>query len=160
MKPLLLALIPLYFAGAQGTAPTFRQTAGDTSYTLAGDDPGKGITTTIPTVLVPIALSFEAKKTAGKPFVMDAGADVRSVLPSPIFSNFAFPSGGNTQFVDALLRNTLPKAVGWHTLLGKPEVKPVRVTIPAGYGYILTSKKSGGAIGAAPQSRPAGHVLR
>ena len=35
-----------------------------------------------------------------------------------------------------------PTAAGWHTLLGKPEVKPVKITVPAGYGYILTSKKT------------------
>jgi chitinase len=45
-----------------------------------------------------------------------------------------------------MLRTTFPKAAGWHTLLGTPEVKPVKVAIPAGYGYILTSKKSGGAL--------------
>ena len=38
-----------------------------------------------------------------------------------------------------------PKAEGWHTLLGKPEVKPVKITVPAGYGYVLTSKKNGGS---------------
>ncbi len=42
-----------------------------------------------------------------------------------------------------MLRATFPKADGWHTLLGKPEVKPVKITIPVGYGYILTSKKTG-----------------
>ena len=44
-----------------------------------------------------------------------------------------------------MLRTTFPKADGWHTLLGKPEVKPVKITVPAGYGYILTSKKTGGS---------------
>ena len=51
---------------------------------------------------------------------------------SPVFSKFAFPSGGTTQYVDAMLRTTFPKAEGWHTLLGKPEVKPVRITVPLG----------------------------
>jgi len=149
VKPLLLILIPLCSAGAQGTVPTFRYTVGANSYTLLGEDPEEGTATTIPTVLVPIALSFEAKRTTGGPFIMDAAADVKSTLRSPIFSNFAFLSGGNTQFVDALLRTTLPQAAGWHTLFGKPDVKPVRITIPAGYGYILTSKNSGGALGVA-----------
>jgi chitinase len=43
-----------------------------------------------------------------------------------------------------MLRSTFPKADGWHTLLGKPEVKPLKITIPVGYGYILTSKSNGG----------------
>jgi chitinase len=125
--------------------PTFEHTIGQNSYTLVGRDPVQGGTTTIPTVLVPITLSFDSKKTAGKPFVMDAAADVTHVLRSPVFSKFAFPSGDTTQYVDAMLRTTFPKGDGWHTLLGQPEVKPIKITVPAGYGYILTSKKTGGS---------------
>jgi chitinase len=140
---LFLLVLPLRDARAQGAVPTFHYAAGQGSYTLAGLDPARGGSTTIPTVLVPITLAFEAKKTAGQPFVMDAAPDVARVLRSPVFSNFAFPTGGTTQYADAMLRTTFPKAEGWHTLLGKPEVKAFRVTIPAGYGYILKSKKSG-----------------
>ena len=111
--------------------PTFQHAAGQGSYTLVGRDPAQGGATTIPTVLVPVTLSFDAKKTAGKPFVMDAAPDVPRVLRSPVFSKFAFPSGGTTQYADAMLRTTFPKADGWHTLLGKPEVKPVKITVPA-----------------------------
>jgi chitinase len=64
-------------------------------------------------------------------------------LRSPVFANFAFPAGGNTQYADAMLRAAFPQNAGWHTLLGKPEVKPVTVRIPAGYGYVLSSKKTG-----------------
>ena len=140
-----LFVLTLHVAHAQGPVPTFKHTVGQGSYTLAGRDPAQGGTTTIPTVLVPVALSFDAKKTAGKPFVMDAAADVPRVLRSPVFSKFAFASGGATQYADAMLRTTFPKAEGWHTLLGKPEVKPVKITVPVGYGYILTSKKTGGS---------------
>ena len=49
------------FARAQGTAPTFHHSAGQGSYTLPGHDPSQGGTTTIPTVLVPITLSFEQR---------------------------------------------------------------------------------------------------
>jgi chitinase len=141
----LFLFLPLLIY-AQGTVPTFQHAAGQGSYTLAGRDPAQPGATTIPTVLVPIALSFETKKTAGAPFLMDAAPDVARVLRSPIFSKFAFPSGGVTQYADALLRSTFPKADGWHTLLGKPEVKAVKIAIPAGYGYILTSKKTGGSL--------------
>ena len=44
-----------------------------------------------------------------------------------------------------MLRSTFPRADGWHTLLGKPEVKPVRITVPAEFGYVLTSKRDGGS---------------
>src|ERR1700719_1159900 len=77
---LFLFELSLQLAHSQGTVPTFQHSAGQGYYTLAGRDPVQGGTTTIPTVLVPIALSFDAKKTAGKPFVMDAIADVSPVL--------------------------------------------------------------------------------
>src|SRR6266550_3457974 len=142
---LLFLYLSLQPAHAQGTVPTFAHSAGQGSYTLAGRDPAQGGTTTIPTMLVPIMLSFDAKHTAGKPFVMDAAADVSPVLRSPIFSRFVFAPGNTTQYADAMLRSTFPKADGWHTLLGKPEVKAVKITIPVGYGYILTSKSNGGS---------------
>ncbi|HLY59207.1 MAG TPA: glycosyl hydrolase family 18 protein [Terriglobia bacterium] len=138
-----LVVYPLFHANGQGTVPIFQDTNDHRSYTLLGRDPQQGGATTIPTVLVPITLAFDAKKAAGKPFIMDAAPDVRSVLRSPIFSKFAFPSGGRTQYADALLRTTFSKADGWHTLLGKPIVRGVNIKVPAGYGYILTSKKTG-----------------
>src|ERR1035441_7179627 len=143
---LVLLVPPLQFARAQSTVPTFQQAAGQGFYTLLGQDPARGGATTIPTVLVPMTLSFDAKKTAGKPFIMAAAQDVPRILRSPVFSKFAFPSGGTTQYADAMLQTTFPTAAGWHTLLGKPEVKPVMVTVPVGYGYILTSKKTGDSI--------------
>ena len=142
---LFLSALSLQSAHAQGTVPNFVHNVGQGAYTLAGRDPAQGGTTTIPTVLVPVTLSFEAKNTDGKPFLMDAAADVSHILRSPIFSKFAFSSGNNTQYADALLRTTFPKAEDWHTLLGKPEVKPVKITVPVDYGYVLTSKKTGGS---------------
>ena len=136
---LLLSALSLQIAHAQGTVPTFVHNVGQGSYTLVGRDSVQGGTTTIPTVLVPVTLSFEAKKTDGKLHVMDAAADVPHILRSPIFSKFAFSLDNDTQYADALLRTTFPKAEGWHTLLGKPEVKPVAITVPIGYGYVLTS---------------------
>ncbi len=122
---LLFLALPLRFVRAQGTVPTFQYTAGQGTYAIVGRDPAQGGTTTIPTLLVPVTLSFDAAKTAGRPLIMDAtlmdaNRDVPRVLRSPVFSRFAFPSGGPTQYVDAMLRTTFPKAEGWHTLLGKP----------------------------------------
>jgi len=134
ISSIALILFSLCLSHAQ-TVPTFQFT----TYTVLGSDPAKSGTTTIPVVLVPLALSFDSHKSV----VMDAAPDVPQLLRSPVFANFAFPSGGNTQYADAMLRNTFPKSNDWHTLLGKPEVKPLKVTIPAGYGYILTSKKEG-----------------
>ena len=135
-------LLSLLSAQAQGTIPTFQRAIGQSSYTLAGRDPAQTGTTVIPTVLVPIALTFE-----GKTIRMDAAPDVPRILKSPIFSRFPFSPGEKTQYADALLRATFPPETNsdkqGHTLLGKPEVKPVTIAIPAGYGYLLTSKKSG-----------------
>jgi hypothetical protein len=100
---------------AQGTAPTFSYTAGQQAYTLLGHDPAQAVSTTIPTVLVPIELSFAAKARDGKPFVMAAAPDVRRILSSPVFSRFAFSPGNKTQYGDALLRATFPNERGWHT---------------------------------------------
>ena len=95
---LLLLVVSMRGAMAQGTVPTFTHAAAGKTYTLVGGDPAKGGTTTVPTVLVPVTLEFEAKKTAaGKAFAMDAKADVPRVLRSPVFAKFAFASGGSTQ---------------------------------------------------------------
>ena len=61
---LFLLVLSLQLGRAQSNLPTFQYVAGQGSYTLAGGDPLRGGTTTIPTVLVPITLAFEGKKTA------------------------------------------------------------------------------------------------
>lgn len=132
-----------HVARAQGTIATFSRSIGQRSYTLAGGDPDQQGTTTISTVLVPIKLSFEKTKAGAKSFAIDAAPDVPRILRSPIFTKFAFKPGGTTQYADAMLRSTFPKAERWHTLLGRPDVKPLTVTVPVGYGYVLRSKKTG-----------------
>jgi chitinase len=131
------------FARAQGTVPTFRYSAGNgSSYTLFGRDPAQGSVTNVPTVLVPLILSFEGTVSGGR-FQLDATRDVPGVLSSPVFSRFSFGSGEATQYADAMLRATFPKAEGSHTVLAKPEVNPITVVIPPGNGYVLTSKRTG-----------------
>jgi len=48
--------------------------------------------------MVPVQLSFDTKKVAGKPFVMDAAPDGSSIVRSPIFANFALPGDRPTQY--------------------------------------------------------------
>src|ERR1035437_6931678 len=86
---LLLFCLPLRRSHAQGTVPTFTRVIGGSSYTLAGLDPANSGTTTIPTVLVPIHLSFEGST----PAQIDATADVPRTLKSPTFTRFAFSPG-------------------------------------------------------------------
>jgi len=135
-------------AYGQGTAPVFRYETGQGTVTLPGRDPAQGGanagTTTIGTVLVPVQLKFDARSGGGRAQVLDAAGVVPEVLRSPVFAKAAFGAGGTTQYVDAMLRATVGSAgADWHTLLGRPEVRPVTVEIPAGYGYVLTSKKNG-----------------
>ena len=146
-----IRLLPLFLlfpfswstAKAQGTVPVFTHTEGQSQYSLAGRDPSLSGDTTIPTVLVPITLSFDAKNIAGRHVVLDARPEVSRILHSPVFSKFAFSSTASTQYADAMLRATFPAAKDWHTVLGQPEVRPIEITVPVGYGYVLNSKKSG-----------------
>ena len=87
MRITLTFLFSLLALHGQGTVPTFTHA----TYTLVGGDPAKGGTTTIPMVLVPVTLSF-----AGKPFAMDAAADVPALLRSPVFAKFAFAVAGSS----------------------------------------------------------------
>ncbi|MEO6910335.1 MAG: glycosyl hydrolase family 18 protein [Edaphobacter sp.] len=156
---LLLPLLALPSGFAQSavspaasvSVPTFTHSysaAGkDYSYTVVGSDPAHGGTTTIPTVLVPITLSFDAPvDTTGRKATLDARQDVSKVVRSPIFQKYAFPSG-KTQYADAMQRTAFYKSIpaggSWHTLLSRPKVVPVKITVPVGYGYVLTSKKTG-----------------
>ena len=134
---------------AQIAVPTFTRTysaAGqDYSYTVIGGDPAKGGTTTIPTVLVPITLTIEAPMdAAGRKAVLDASPDVARVMHSPIFARYPFPSG-TTQYTDAMMRTDFHKeaAKDWHTLLGRPKVVALKIDVPVGKGYVLTSKRTG-----------------
>ncbi|HZY63745.1 MAG TPA: glycosyl hydrolase family 18 protein [Edaphobacter sp.] len=156
--PLLLLLVvsPGYSQNSDSNSslsvPNFTRsyTAGgkNYSYTVVGNEPAKGGTTTIPTVLVPITLSFEAPAdTTGRKASLDASTDTNKVIHSPIFQKYAF-SSGTTQYADAMQRASFNQAAAsatrpWHTLLSQPKVTPVKITIPVGYGYVLTSKKNG-----------------
>ena len=127
----------------QGTVPTFRYKMGNGSITLPGRDPAQSGTMVIPTVLVAVRLEFEASGAGQKPLVLDAASDVSQILHSPMFSGVAFGTEGTTQYADAMLRAATGTRGEWHTLLGQPEVRPITIRIPAGYGYVLASKRTG-----------------
>lgn len=125
-------------AHARGTVPTFVRTVGGKTFTFAGQDPAKAGTTVIPTVLVPIRLTFAGKATA-----LDAAADVPRLLKSPIFAKYGFGAGENTQYGDALLDATFQGEKKGHTLLGTPHVEPITIEVPVGRGYLLHAGRSG-----------------
>jgi chitinase len=152
MRSLLASFLFVVLLGAPayGTVPTFQYTAENAAFTLLGGDPMRGGTTTIPVLVVPVALSFEARAIDGKRHSLDATADVQPLLRSPIFSPFPFTVGGTAQYADAMLRATFPQSRDWHVLLAGPTVrKTVEVKIPSGAGYILLSKKTGRSVGIA-----------
>ncbi|MGI4830883.1 MAG: glycosyl hydrolase family 18 protein [Janthinobacterium lividum] len=141
---LVLSMVVAVRGGmAQGTVPVFQADG----FTLAGVDPATGGGSLIPVVLVPIRLVFEVHAGHPAPVVLDAAGDVERVRKSPVFAPYPFAMGGTTQYADALLRSTLHNAgPDWHTLLDTPSVRPVTVTVPRQFGYVLTSKKSGHAM--------------
>jgi chitinase len=116
------------------------------SYTVAGQKPEAGGTTTIPAVVVPLSLSFEAGGGRnGQKVVMNVEDELPAILHSPIFESHTFGTG-NTQYGDAVQRAQFYKAAkaGWHTLLGPPQLAPpIRIDVPAANGYILHSKRTG-----------------
>ena len=142
---LITGLLLAAFTGyGQGTVPTFHFKAGQSSLILPGRDSAQGGTTVIPTVLVPVRLTFNDNPGEGKSVTFDAAGDVPRILRSPVFARASFAAGGTTQYLDAMLRTTVgAAAAGWHTLLGSPEVRRVTVEIPVGYGYVLRSKRTG-----------------
>ncbi len=133
--------------------PTFTTTAtvggSDYTYTLAGGDPAKGGTTTIPVLLVPITLTIEAPMdAAGHKAVLEASSIAENVIRSPLFAKYAF-GAGDTQYIDAMLRTEFYSQGGggdWHTLLGTPKVAPLHIDVPVWDGYVMTSKKTGGML--------------
>lgn len=129
-------------AHARDSVPTFTRTINGKTFTFAGHDPAQAGTTVIPTVLVPIRLTFAGKATA-----LDAAADVSRLLKSPVFAEYGFRTGKKMQYGDALLDATFPGAEKGHTLLGAPHVVPITIDVPAGRGYLLHAGRSGRSFG-------------
>jgi chitinase len=143
---LILILLTLAtLAAYPQTVPTFRYQAQKGTYSIVGRDLNRGGTTRIPVIVVPVSLEFAAHR--GQP--LDASGIKPDLLKSPVFDAFPFPGAASTQYGDAMLRASLQHPDDWHTLFAKPQVmKTLRIAVPAGAGYLLTSK-SGGALGIA-----------
>ena len=155
LSGLLLALPSAEAAQASRTIPTFTGSfvtnGKQYSYTIAGQSPESGGTTTIPTVVVPVSLSFAAGGRNGAKTVMRPEGAVSQLLHSPIFEKFPFATG-DTQYGDAVQRAQFYKrAKGeWHTLLGAPQLaQPVQIEIPAANGYVLHSRRTGATLAVA-----------
>lgn len=137
------------------------------NYTMVGTDPSKGdVTTTIPTMIVPISFTYSNGETLN-------GADhVADTIASPVFASADIGAAANatasappadvapnprvvnepsdvTQVGDAINRAQFGKsASGWHVVLGQPSVAPVlKVAVPANQGAIYLASRTGSHIG-------------
>jgi hypothetical protein len=105
-------------------------------FQIVGTDPSLGAgTTTIPTVIVPIQLTFPNTR------VLDGTNQVSATENSPIFLTADYTTGGTdlgvTQYGDAIQRGefwNLPgfSQAGFHVLLGAPTIAAtVSITVPS-----------------------------
>ena len=138
----VLVVCLAFSADAKAAVPVFHYRTGGRQYTLVGRSPLKGGTTRIPVVLVPVTLSFAGQGGRSR-VIFPAEASAASVLDSPVFQSFAFPTGDRTQYGDAMLRASVGHARSWHTLLETGKVDPITVEVPAADGYTVVSWKSG-----------------
>jgi chitinase len=141
-----LCNVALIVYGASSPAiPLFRgsfQVEGKTyPYVMAGGDPRTGGKTIVETVVLPLALTFEATSITTKL----SSSELQQITQSPLFEAYDFPNG-KTQYADAILHATFDRAAksDWHVLLGKPRVAPeLAMRVPAANGYFLSSRGSG-----------------
>jgi chitinase len=144
----LLSLV-LFFAAiasAQSTLPHFTVADHHGGITLLGRSPSQSKTTVVPTVLVPVTLSFAASPASDRPATISSLPDVPAILHSPVFVSSDFSHSEHTQYVDALLRSAVHHVAGWHTLLGSPAVQPLHIAIPPSAGYLLSDGQTGGTM--------------
>lgn len=121
------------------------------SYAIVGHSPETGGTTVIPTVLIPVSLSFQIDQgQPDKTAAVDPSADIEKIVQSPIFQKFPFATG-DTQYGDAVQRAEFYKQIAsktgsdaWHTMLGQPKILlAIRIDIPPSDGYLMTSRRTG-----------------
>jgi hypothetical protein len=145
-------------------------------YTMVGTDPTKGnVSTTIPTVIIPMNFNFKATgvslngsdkvaQTVGSPVFQSAdigaAADAPGsasappqppdtppgVAPDPRVIN---EPSDVTQLGDAIYRAQFGKTgSGWHVRLGQPDVTPaVTFDVPKNQGFTVVGSRSGATIG-------------
>jgi hypothetical protein len=109
-------------------------------YTMAGDHPESGGTTTFDAPIVPVSLDLldydgSVRLINGQRLHYSVQPFVSAVINSPVFQNAEYSSSDSpTQFVDAVMRAQFYNAMqpDWHTLL-RPSVKTERtLSLPRG----------------------------
>ena len=108
---------------------------------MVGRSPSHPGTTVVPTVLIPIDLTFQDNESSLSS-QLDGSVNVPAILHSPIFQAATFAvTGDTTQYADAMTRaewsNVLKNVQSHHVLLGAPTVLPtVQLTVPTGSGVL------------------------
>ncbi len=144
------------------TVPTWGQefqVRGKTySYRFVGQAPSSAVTTSIPTVIVPIRLIVpDAVHPGAPPTVFDATPIVPHIVSSPLFSPTL--SGNMIQLHDAMLRAEFPTAPSdWHTILTPQPGPTLDITVPPG-SVEITRAKSGKLYGFIVDSGPVNRAI-
>ena len=122
-------------------ASAFRSGGTRYPFFMVGRSPSHPGTTVVPTVLIPVNLTFQDNRSSLSPR-LDGSVNVPAILRSPLFQAATFAATGDTtQYTDAVTRAewsaVLTNPPSHHVLLGAPRVLPaVRLTVPTGSGYL------------------------
>jgi len=117
--------------------------SGGTTYPffMVGRSPSHPGTTVVPTVPIPIDLTFQDNESSLS-YQLDGSVNVPAILRSPVFQPATFAvTGDTTQYADAMTRaewsGVLKNVQSHHVLLGAPTVLPtVQLTVPNGSGVL------------------------
>ncbi len=121
-------------------------------YNMVGTTPSTGTSTTIPTFIIPVKLSYVTTKGtqsfSPNQKLSNGQTAIQNIVASPIFATGVdFVSDktdmGSTQYIDAFQRanfwGTVSSHTGYHLLLGTPKVMPVlSLTVPSADGKVGT----------------------
>jgi len=121
-------------------------------YNMVGTSPSTGTSTTIPTFIIPVRLSYVTSKGtqvfSPNQKLSNGQTAIQNTVASPIFATgIDFVSDktdmGSTQYIDAFQRanfwGTVSTHTGYHLLLGTPKVMPVlSLTVPSVDGRVAT----------------------
>ena len=117
------------------------------SYTIAGRKPESGGTTTIPTVVVPLSLSFDGSGGRnGHTVIANAEGTVREIYTRPFSNRMPLPPGTRSMATPCSALNfiRLPRRpAGTRCWESRHVTPPVQIEIPVANGYVLHSKRTG-----------------
>src|SRR5580698_9197407 len=118
---------------------------------FVGTNPTGGVSTTVPTYIIPIYLKLKGATGVDsnpKAKLSNGRTVVKNTVDSPIFdSTTTYTQGsvdvGTTQYEDAVQRASLwgnvSSHTGYHVLLGKPTIEPQqKIVVPAADGKVAT----------------------